>query len=81
MDKKELFTTVVLISILAVLILLCGLVVMLSLCELGDLMSSHNILAYKIGIVIGQVFKVLGIIWVINYVTDKTRKHIRLIRV
>lgn len=81
MDSKELFIVIALISILAVLILLCGLVIILSLCDIGDLMSLHSILAYKIGVVVGQVFKVLGIIWVIRYITDKTREHIRLVRV
>jgi hypothetical protein len=80
MDNKELFITVALISLLAVLIIICGLVIVLSICDLGDLMSLHYILAYKVGVIIGQVFKILGMIWIISYTKKKIRKHMRLIK-
>jgi hypothetical protein len=78
MDMRELFIVMVLIGILAVLILACGFVVIKSLGDIGDLI--HTVSAYKVGILVGQIFIAMGIIWIINSVADETRKHIRLVR-
>jgi hypothetical protein len=79
MDMRELFIVIALISILVVLVLVCGYIVLLVLVNIGDLI--HSTSTYKVGIVVGQIFIAMGIIWAINSVADETRKHIKLVRV